>query len=148
MSTEEKQRQPLDTLSWGDFTYTVKPFTLGNWYAVFEAVSSAGDSANATAHRFKNLCKALLVGANPKSETVLNSGGLANAILNESEDPAAAFRFEDELDFLAVSFSKKRRALVIASPDLAEPIARKEEKLTRSSRRSAKNSKEEPAQSI
>lgn len=133
----------IETLTWKGYTYTVKPFTLGNYFTLIEGVSEGSSDTMNLGLIFRNTCKAILKGVTPKDQAYLVADGLADDILT-TEEVQAASDFKEEVDAASANFIQRAAALKKSAPDLTDKLARKE----RQSQRSRKATKGEPAPSV
>ena len=135
----------VKTLTWKGYTYTVKPFTLGNYFSLIEGVSEGSSDGMNLSLIFRNTCKAVLQGVTPKDQAFLIADGLSNEILNAEEDIQAASDFKEEVDELSKNFISRAAALKKSAPDLTDKLVRKERRAL--APKSRKGTKEEPAHS-
>jgi len=116
-----------NTFTWNGLAYVVKPFNMGNYFALLEGIGVATENGKILTDLFLNNCKALLEGTTQQAKSFLSSGELAKSILN-SEDFEAANEFKERLDFFSTSYIEKANALKKSAPDLTELLAQKEAK--------------------
>lgn len=134
----------IETLTWKGFTFTVKPFTLGTLYDLWEGIGDAAEGGKMITGTFQSNCKVLLVGSDKAANGFLLSGELAKSIL-DSEDVEQAMAFKNRIDFFTNSFTTRGQRLMESAPDLKDQLVQKAAKASRP--KSQKDTKAEPAHS-
>lgn len=112
-------------LKWKGLSYTVKPFTLGTLFSLWEGIATAAESGKTITGTFEIGCKVLLEGDTKEAQGFLISGALAKAVLT-SEEVETAYAFKEQVDFFSNSYSDRGLKLKESAPDLKDKLAAKE----------------------